>query len=788
MKNKNLSASVLVFVEDVEDEVILECLKNIKEQTFKNIEVIISSFKGSNSEEVKEQASNMFLNCRWIHHSPTADFINRALDMATGDIVFYKTINNVLWYPRHIESHMELFEREKKLKWSLSHIENKDMSKSHITYNTISFRIQNPPQPSEIIIDEISHYSNVSSDWSKCIVQNGEATGFTTGKILEQWNEKNLRGGIPTEITVIQWVEGLDTQNANQHNHIASSLGVPASLETKEETVETDDGIEISRKIPTIMGNSYHRSHNNNFKLVISQTDDIKSIGLKRTIGMGDVVLCEPIIKYFKNKYPEAEINFYTNSTDIVKYFKHKPDNVIKIEQDQLLVDYLDTTDNDINYDLDLSYESRTGRSFIDSYIESVGADFNTQTEKYPQLECEENQIVDGEYIVVCADSSGWVGKTWPLSDYEEVIENLLNKGEKVIETGNIHTYLTPEKYHNCDFDTMVNIIANCKYYIGTDNGPMHIARSFNKPCIAINGSALTYLSNPNRENIYYLQNNIHSNIGIKHKQFFNLRPDGKGITFMPSIKDGDEHCGIRDIKSHHVLEAIERLNNDKYVFNSFGCVNDNNIMGFSYYKKDNMIQRERPYYHPENRFDIHRYIDKKDYRIKTVYSHFIDDINDKFEDKSVEILDVGSNIGILTNELHESGFENVYGCDINRVAIEMSKNEFMDLKENFSVLDFSTYNSNNKYDIIVMNEVMSNHSDYMDILYSVKRNIKQGGVLYFGDFIYNKDFTNEEYSKGYIVNLFEEQALREIINSFDFRVEDIFNDNNKIYLRCYND
>ena len=46
--------SVLLFVENSDDDQIVEAVKNISEQTYKNVDLIVSSFKEENSEEVKK--------------------------------------------------------------------------------------------------------------------------------------------------------------------------------------------------------------------------------------------------------------------------------------------------------------------------------------------------------------------------------------------------------------------------------------------------------------------------------------------------------------------------------------------------------------------------------------------------------------------------------------------------------------------------------------------------------------------------------------------------------------
>lgn len=577
--------SVLLFVEDVDDDLIKVAVDNVKEQTHSNIDLIISSFKEENSEEIKNYTSERFLNARWINSPASPQFINETLSKADGEYVFYKTINNVAWFPRHIEAHLEEYKKDPKSSWGLSHIENRDLAKAEIPFNTLSFRIDNPPKIKDICMDEICHTNNIDTDWIKCLVEDDGKPAFYAGLILQQWTKASLRGIIPAEITVEQWVEK-NNQSSEKPviEDIEKRIGAPAKTQIEEETNINDEGeIVVEKVFPTIVGNINFEDYNFHIRSAIKAIDknDIKSVGVKRTVGMGDVILVEPIIRKIKNEFPNAEINFYTSSDNIVNYFESKPDNVHKIEEKDLMQDFLSTTNNEVKYDLDLSYESRLKTPFINSYIETLDLSIDEE-DISPTLISNSERLIEDKYVVVCGDGSGWPGKTWPISYYEELISHLQEKGYTVIETGNHNTDLTPSKYHACEFDDMVNLISNCEFYIGGDNGPMHIARGFNKPCIVINGAALTYISNPNRENIMYLVNNNDSNLGLKHQQFINYSPNGQGITFVPIQKDGNDHCGIRDISPSDFIEA-------------FNLFEDNNFSGsfISNYESDKISFKE---------------------------------------------------------------------------------------------------------------------------------------------------------------------------------------------------
>ena len=102
-------------------------------------------------------------------------------------------------------------------------------------------------------------------------------------------------------------------------------VGVPQNTEIKEEPIETDEGIEIRRVLPTVVGNRHFKEYTDSILEVISQTEDVTSIALKRSIGMGDVVVAEPIIKKLKQKYPNAKLTFYSANQILLNTLSRNP-------------------------------------------------------------------------------------------------------------------------------------------------------------------------------------------------------------------------------------------------------------------------------------------------------------------------------------------------------------------------------------------------------------------------------------------------------------------------------
>lgn len=95
-------------------------------------------------------------------------------------------------------------------------------------------------------------------------------------------------------------------------------------------------------------------------------------------------------------------------------------------------------------------------------------------------------------------------------------------------------------------------------------------------------------------------------------------------------------------------------------------------------------------------------------------YNHFIQmdrpalllkkEINN-YASKNDKILDICCSVGRMLNSLSEDGYNNLYGVDINKVAIERSKEVFIKLKNTHlicsSAENFLPSRKNNEFDVV---------------------------------------------------------------------------------------
>lgn len=748
--DNNPLVSVLLVTEVLDKNGLKEVAQNIFDQNYENIELLISYINNVPKEEldaIKDEIAQMSFNIRWFESSGGVEIFNNLYEHVNGDFVFYRTIDNIRWKPRHIESHLENYNQKRNASWLISHLEYKNIEIPDHPLNTIGYRVADQPKVEEIFLDEISHKTGIECDWGKCVVQTKSSPEpiFLAGLVLKEWVGKGIIGSITDEITVIEWINPNKNNPSGNEEDVKMKVGLPASQEIKDEPIETDEGLEIVRKFPTVMGNVHlDELHNNGIRNQISKTQNIKSIAIKRTMGIGDVVVVEPIIKKLKEKYPEAKVSLYTAKPNIIKYFVNQPDEIVEIETTSLLQDTLYESDAQIKFDLDLSYESRTKprTSFIDAYSQVCGLSFDGKDDKKVQLDKDKcvslgDHMPKGNYVVVVPDGSGWRGKTWDYEKYKVVIQWLLDEGYEVIEPSfEYHSGLTDPKWHKATFEDLVSLIANCHFYLGGDNGPMHIARGFNKPCVLVAGACLPYYTNPNRENVFYVQHNSAKGLGFKHDTFFKLV--GDSVSFVAEHPE-DPRSGLDVIQAEDVIACIKKfeekpkstLTNNEMDFYF-------NIPKWSYYKdsKTGLIERERINEHPDQDEDI---FEQYAYRWEQVYNDhaktWVTMLEEEYQKHNVDIasldvLDVGCNIGLTVKAFNEKN-HNAIGIDMNEPSI----NKGLEMFENhpISKQNFLDIDSEAKFDIVTSDQVfehISNPNEYLDKCYEL---LKDNGLVFIG-------------------------------------------------------
>lgn len=573
--------SVVLLAEVSPAEQIHQQLQNITSQTYKNLDILVSYKIGADLSQLISRWNDTSYNIQWIESNEGLDLLNKPIEKAIGEYVFYKTVNPIIWMTRHIEHHLELFVEQKgKALWSYSFLEYRNIKEQNLPFNSLGYRINTDNIPKEqILLDELVHHISLKPEWEKCIakVENTQQILFLPGLVFQNW--KKFRFVNPTEITVTQWIDPQPQQNIE--------LGKPISSNSvNEEVIENESGdLDVKIEFPTLVGNVQYKEHNKAILNKINKLDPekIKSIAIKRTIGMGDVLLTEPVVRALKIKYPNAKVTMYVGNSrgakDIVQYFKSKPDEIIGIEENLLVQDYLYSQKGfDLRIDLDLSYESHLSYNYIDAYFETAGFDekfipdkddnlelikYVKDEEKIPQLEYNQERIIKEKYVAIELFGSNWSGKQFSNQlKWQQTILKAKELGYKIVFLSNINPIreIADIVNDNNDFNLLLNYLKYCEFFIGTDCGSMHIATGFNKKCFVINGTALSNKTSYSK-NIYAVTNKELTCLHCKGRQFVNDNGQGN-ITFVTKCehsKEKEYEC-MNGISQEYLLEEFNKF------------------------------------------------------------------------------------------------------------------------------------------------------------------------------------------------------------------------------------
>jgi len=570
---KNKLVTVIVLAEVAPLPAVNEALKSVFSQTFKQLDIIVSCFKRNDLQTLKdnwkEKTNIRYFEC----DMGSLELLLKPQREALGDFIFYKSVNPVDWYPRHIEHHLDLFEWDDKSSWSFSFTELKNIVEKSAPANTINYKIDKTPIAESFSVDEFCHLKKIIVDWSKCIVTtNGANAVFYPGLIIKQL--ESYRVAIPEEITVMQWVDPRPKEVA---------LGKPVSDKNIEVVIEKDGELDIKTEYPTVVGSLQWQDYNNNILNRISNLDplSIKKIAVKRTIGMGDVLLAEPVVRALRRKYPNAAITFFAsnsrNAKEIVPYFESKPDEIIGLENEQALIQDIlyDKKGYDLRFDFDLAYESRKNINYIDGYFTTAG--FKEQVkevdgeltivpdvpehEKVPRLKYEEPRLITEHYVAVELGGSGWGGKEWDMGAWKQILNEIQLKGYKIAFVSNLRVaqvegdpliFTNP----NNDFKVMLNYLRYCEFFVGSDCGPMHIAAAFNKRCFVIAGAALPKFTTKNPK-VYQVTNQIDC-LHCKGRQYVNQTD--QGFTFVSKCENPKQYECMSGLKVEIVSKELEKF------------------------------------------------------------------------------------------------------------------------------------------------------------------------------------------------------------------------------------
>lgn len=148
-----------------------------------------------------------------------------------GELVTFKSVTPIEFYPNHFNCHWEEYKRNKKnFGWSLSRLEVKDLSKKDDEkQNTFTYRLEDFPKHIDTIVPDeifISYELCRAIDFNSATMTQRAPDGtsvamfhvgkLVTDELIPKATEMALKGYNPNEISVIHWVDLQAMQQAHQ--------------------------------------------------------------------------------------------------------------------------------------------------------------------------------------------------------------------------------------------------------------------------------------------------------------------------------------------------------------------------------------------------------------------------------------------------------------------------------------------------------------------------------------------------------------------------------------------
>lgn len=240
--------------------------------------------------------------------------------------------------------------------------------------------------------------------------------------------------------------------------------------------------------------------------------------------SLGDIIACEPIARYLKNKYKGSKI-FWVIRKDYVDAVKFNPyiDKIIEVsslyEADRVCQSYnpeshvlVDTHFNNRISDKqghlhknlinpcihERNYFNFGGILSVFSLIS--GLPKLTMPPKFwldkdAELSVK-NKVtnLDGKYVVIHTRSAEDI-KEWPINKWKTVVKYLIDRGYRVIELGQENTIKINDPMFICAHDRDCSlqenawIARNASLFVGIDSCFAHVANCFNIPSIVLLGT-----------------------------------------------------------------------------------------------------------------------------------------------------------------------------------------------------------------------------------------------------------------------------------------------------------
>lgn len=219
---------------------------------------------------------------------------------------------------------------------------------------------------------------------------------------------------------------------------------------------------------------------------------------LKRTAALGDILIMEPVMRYYAIKgynvvldIPLSMFDLFPNHYFPIKHISQFDKGRIKPEKE-------------IN--LDMAYEVKPRQNYLKSYFEFCGIKDYTLTR--PQL----FPLVDyrtklfKKYAVIHIDVRETTHRNVFGVNWKSVKKHLEAYGYEVVQIGQGEHEPIGLEINTASIAFLKFVIAGCDLFLGIDSAPLGIAMAYNKPCVGFFGSVNPEYIHPDMNGLEVIQ------------------------------------------------------------------------------------------------------------------------------------------------------------------------------------------------------------------------------------------------------------------------------------------
>ena len=230
-----------------------------------------------------------------------------------------------------------------------------------------------------------------------------------------------------------------------------------------------------------------------NFHLPYSPT-----IIIKRQAALGDIILVEPVMRYYAQKgynivldIPMEFFELFKNHYFYVRHISNFDSGRIKPEK---------------VINLDMAYEVKPRQNRLKSYFEFCGIkDYKlSRPILYPLVD--DKTKLFKKYAVLHIDIKNMPHRNVYNVNWRAVKKHLEAYGYLVIQVGKEEHEQVGLEINSSSLAFLKFLIAGCDIFLGIDSGPLNIAMAYNKPCVGFFGSVNPEYVHPDMTGLEVIQ------------------------------------------------------------------------------------------------------------------------------------------------------------------------------------------------------------------------------------------------------------------------------------------